>query len=120
MNREQAITQYNRDKQGDNYYVPKFQPKPLAIAAPTLEYFEELKRHVIYVLNMASKGDKLAFNAVANESEQIKNRLAHMRNRLLSDKVIQENQFSLSMLYDDENAINCLVRDFVERHTQDN
>ena len=86
MNREQAITQYNRDKQGDNYYVPKFQPKPLAIDATTLEYFEELKRHVIYVLNMASKGDKLAFNAVANESDQIKNRLQDMRNRLLADR----------------------------------
>ena len=53
MNKEQAITQYNRDKQGDNYYVPKFQPKPLAIDASTVEIFEELKRHVIYVLNMA-------------------------------------------------------------------
>ena len=86
MNREQAITQYNRDKQGDNYYVPKFQPKPLAIDASTVEIFEELKRHVIYVLNMASKGDKLAFNAVANESDQIKNRLQDMRNRLLADR----------------------------------
>ena len=85
MNREQAITQYTQDKQGVNY-VPKFQPKPLEIAASTLEVFEELKRHVIYVLNMASKGDKLAFNAVANESDQIKNRLQDMRNRLLADR----------------------------------
>ena len=82
MNREQAITQY---KQGVNY-VPKFQPKPLAIDATTLEVFEELKRHVIHVLNMASKGDKLAFNAVANESDQIKSRLQDMRNRLLADR----------------------------------
>lgn len=85
MNREQAITQYTQDKQGVNY-VPKFQPKPLEIDASTLEVFEELKRHVIYVLNMASKGDKLAFNAVANESDQIKNRLQDMRNRLLADR----------------------------------
>ena len=85
MNREQAITQYTQDKQGVNY-VPKIQPKPLEIDASTLEVFEELKRHVIYVLNMASKGDKLAFNAVANESDQIKNRLQDMRNRLLADR----------------------------------
>jgi GTP-binding protein EngB required for normal cell division len=85
MNREQAITQYTQDKQGVNY-VPKFQPKPLAIDASTVEIFEELKRHVIHVLNMASKGDKLAFNAVANESDQIKNRLQDMRNRLLADR----------------------------------
>ena len=85
MNREQAITQYTQDKQGVKY-VPKFQPKPLEIDASTLEVFEELKRHVIYVLNMASKGDKLAFNAVANESDQIKNRLQDMRNRLLADR----------------------------------
>ena len=85
MNREQAITQYNRDKQGDNY-VPRFQPKPLAIDATTFEVFSELQRHVIYALNMASKGDTLAFNAVANESDQIKNRLQDMRNRLLADR----------------------------------
>ena len=82
MNKAQAIEQFNRDKQGITY-VPKFQAKPLAIDATTVEVFNELQRHVIYVLNMASKGDTLAFNAVANESEQIKNRLQDMRNRLL-------------------------------------